>query len=274
MLPFTLLALGVFWVPILLVTRLSFLWVVVTFAAVGPLFLVRPVQVRVVTRLLRARPPSPDEAAAIGPLWDEIAEANGLPPHQYVVRVIDSDELNAFACGGHLVVVTTFAVNELTTGELQGVLAHELSHHLGWHTLAITIGHWLSAPVVILARIGFFLENVAIAAAQSFGERSALIDALSMVAAAVVRGVSWIFTFAVRARDALANVVGHESEFEADQRAVAMGFGPELASALRRMLADGGSPRPVGWRARLAASHPPARTRVARIEALLRHPTR
>ena len=32
--------------------------------------------------------------------------------------------------------------------------------------------------------------------------------------------------------------------------------------------------RPIGWRARLAASHPPALTRVARIDAMLRHPSR
>jgi hypothetical protein len=53
-----------------------------------------------------------------------------------------------------------------------------------------------------------------------------------------------------------------------------MGFGRELAGALRHVLASGTGARPVGWRARLAASHPPARTRVARIEALLRHPAR
>ena len=84
----------------------------------------------------------------------------------------------------------------------------------------------------------------------------------------------WLFTAALRGADALANLVGHGSEFEADRRAVRMGFGRELASALRQLIAAGSSPRPVGWRARLGASHPPARTRVARIEALMRHPAR
>ncbi len=72
----------------------------------------------------------------------------------------------------------------------------------------------------------------------------------------------------------MTNLVGHSSEFEADQRVVKMGFGRELASALRLVLALGDNGRPIGWRARVAASHPPARTRVARIEALLRHPAR
>ena len=189
-----------------------------------------------------------------------------------MIRVVDSDEVNAFACGGHLVVVTTFAVSELSTEQLRGVLAHELSHHLGLHTVAITFGHWLSAPVVLLARVGFYLENVAQAAAGSFGKRSALVTAIGRVAAAFFSGLAWVFTAAIRGSDAVTNMVGHSSEFEADQLAVRMGFGAELAGALRYVLAHGYGARPIGWRARLAASHPPARTRVARIEALMRHP--
>jgi Zn-dependent protease with chaperone function len=274
MLPFTLLALFVVWLPIGWLAGIRFWWFVVAFLVAGLLLFVRPIQVLVLTPLLRARRPTVDEAAVIEPLWAQIAQANGLPASRYVVRVLPSDELNAFACGGHLVLVTSFAVHDLTQAQLRGVLAHELSHHLGLHTVAITIGHWLSTPVVLLARIGFFLENVGRAAAGSFGERSPLIAALGSVAAVVMHALSWIFTAALRGSDALANLVGHASEFEADRRAVRMGFGRELASALRTLLAQGTGRRPIGWRARLAASHPPARTRVARIEALMRHPAR
>ena len=70
------------------------------------------------------------------PLWRAIALANELPPDRYILRVLPSDELNAYVCGGHLVVVTTFALAELPRRELAGVLAHELSHHLGMHTVA------------------------------------------------------------------------------------------------------------------------------------------
>jgi Zn-dependent protease with chaperone function len=274
MLPFTLLALFVVWLPIGWLAGVHFWWFVVAFLAAGLLLFVRPIQVLVLTPLLRARRPTVDEASVIEPLWAQIAQANGLPASRYVVRVLPSDELNAFACGGHLVLVTSFAVHDLTQAQLRGVLAHELSHHLGLHTVAITIGHWLSTPVVLLARIGFFLENVGRAAAGSFGERSPLIAAIGSVAAVVMHTLSWIFTAALRGSDALANLVGHASEFEADRRAVRMGFGRELASALRALLAHGTGRRPIGWRARLAASHPPARTRVARIEALMRHPAR
>lgn len=272
MLPFSLLALFLLWVPLGLLTDVSFLWLLIAFAATGPLLFIRPVQILVLTPVLGARLPSDSEEATIAPLWSEIVQANGLPDHRYVIRILPSDELNAFACGGHLVVVTSFAVDELSTPELQGVLAHELSHHLGLHTVAITIGHWLSTPVAVLARFGVFLEHVAIAARQSFGRDSPLIDAATNAAAVVIRALSWIFTAGIKAGVMLGNVVGHQSEFDADQRAVRMGFGRELADALRRVLAAGHTERRVGWRSRVATSHPSARTRVARIEALLRHP--
>lgn len=272
--PFALLALFIVWLPFGWLTDLRYWWVVLGFVAAGLLLFVRAIQVLVLTPLLRARRPTAEEAAIIEPLWSQIAEANGLPASRYVVRVLPTDDLNAFACGGHLVLVTSFAVHELTRDQLRGVLAHELSHHLGLHTVAITIGHWLSAPVVLLARVGFFLENVGHASVGSFGQRSPLLATLGSVVAVVMHALSWVFTAALRASDAMANLVGHSSEFEADRRAVRMGFGSELASALRELLARGTGRRPIGWRARLAASHPPARTRVARIEALMRHPAR
>lgn len=274
MVPFTLLALLVFWLPFGLLAGVDYVWFVAAFVATGPLLFVRPFQILVLTPALGARRPSSDEESSIEPLWNEIVAAAGLAPDHFVVRILPSDELNAFACGGHLVVVTSFAVEELSTPELQGVLAHEVSHHLGLHTVAITIGHWLSLPVVVLARIGVFFEHVAIAAGRTFARGSIVATALATVAATTIRGLSWVFTAAIRASTALGNIVGHQSEYDADQRAVRMGFGRELARALRRVLASGVSSRPIGWRERIASTHPPARTRVARIDALLRHPAR
>jgi Zn-dependent protease with chaperone function len=153
------------------------------------------------------------------------------------------------------------------------VLAHELSHHLGLHTLALTVGHWLSLPIVALARIGFFLQNVARAATESFVQHSAALTALGRVIAGLLTGISWLFLAVLHASDAVGNLVGHQAEYEADRRAIDLGHGPELAAALRRLIQLGGGRRAIGFRARLGASHPAARTRVARIEALLRHPT-
>ena len=105
MLPFALLALFVIWLPVHLVTGLPFVWALIGFAATGPLLFVRRFQVWVLTPVLGARQPTTAEQTAIEPLWNEIVRTNGLPDDRYVVRMLPSDELNAFACGGHLVVV-------------------------------------------------------------------------------------------------------------------------------------------------------------------------
>ncbi|PIE34723.1 MAG: hypothetical protein CSA55_00255, partial [Ilumatobacter coccineus] len=154
--------------------------------------------------------------------------------------------------------------------QLSGVLAHELSHHLGFHTVALTLSHWLSIPIVILARIGFFLRNVARAATDAFVSNSRALTIIGRAISRTLWALSWVFLAAIVAVDAISNLVGHRSEYDADQRAVELGYGPPLAAALRVVMRHGGGTRPVGWRARLAASHPPARTRVARIEAVLR----
>ena len=271
--PFWLLAMAAIWVPLWWLTDVPY-WVVPTvWLALGALLVLPSVQAAVLSPVFGARKPTADERAIITPIWRDLAVAANLPQYRYVIRVIDSEELNAFACGGHLLIVTSFALDELTSRELSGVLAHELSHHLGMHTAALTIGHWLSLPVLLLARVGFYLQNVAEAATDSFASHSAALTAIGRIVASVLNGVAWVFLFALQASDALSNMVGQGSEFEADRRAVRMGYGRALADALRTVIRLGGGARAIGWRARLGSSHPPARTRVARIEAMLRHPT-
>ena len=272
LLPFWLLALAVVWLPVGLVTDVPYWWFPVGWLALGALLLVPWIQVAVLTRLLGARRPDASELEVIDPIWRDLALRVNLPQASFAVRVIDSDELNAYACGGRLLVVTSFAIDALSPRQLAGVLAHELSHHLGWHTAALTVGHWLSLPVLLLARVGFFLQNVARAATDSFAAGSPALTVIGRAVAYLLTAVSWVFLAALYASDGLANLVGHNSEFEADRRAVRMGYGRPLADALRAVIRLGGGQRAVGWRARLGSSHPPARTRVARIEAMLRHP--
>jgi Zn-dependent protease with chaperone function len=272
--PFCLLALFVIWLLVRLMWDVPYWWFAGGYVLGAVLLFIRPVQALVLTPLFGARRPSAAELARMAPLWRDLAIANDLPSDRYILRVLPSDELNAFACGGHLVVVTSFALEELPRRELAGVLAHELSHHLGMHTVGLTIGHWLSLPVVLLARIGFWLQNVATAATDSFAGGSAALTIFGQLVAGVLNVLSLPFVAALYAADALGNVVAHRSEFQADRRVVRMGYGRNLSQALRRVISLGGGQRPVGWRARLAASHPPARTRVARIDAMLRHPAR
>lgn len=268
--PFWLLALTVVWVPFRVFAGVAWWTVPAFWLALGLLLFVPLAQVALLAPLLGVRRATPYEASIVSPLWEEVARSAGFAPGKYRVRIVDSSELNAFAVGGRLVVLTSFAVYELSPDEITGVLAHEVSHHMGLHTVALTIGHWLSVPVLMSARVGFWLRNVATAATQSFAQESRFFTVVGSLVAYLLFGVSWLFLSSLYASDYLANLVGKRSEFEADLRAVRLGYGRELQSALRAVLRYGGGQRAVGWRERLSTSHPPARTRAARIDALMR----
>lgn len=265
--PLWLAALAVFWWPIQLVWSVSFAWFALGYFAAGILLFLRPAQVLILAPLLGARRPTRDERVRLDTAWRSVLQAAHVPGGRYVLAVLAADELNAFACGGHLVVVTSYAVETLPRDELAGVLAHELSHHLGLHMTATTITQWLSVPVLVLARIGFFLQNVAAAATTSYASHSAALTFLGTVVSTALMAVSWVFLSGLLVANAVANIAGRASEFEADDHAVTLGFGRELSSALRRLADHGGGGRPRSWQERLWATHPPARTRVAKIEA-------
>ena len=270
LIPLWLLALAVVWLPLRVVWHISFVALALGYLAAVLLLFFRPVQMGVLAPLLGARRPTRHERATLDIAWRSVLQANRLPARRFVIAVLPIDELNAFACGGHLVVVTSYAIDTLPRDELSGVLAHELSHHLGSHTVALTIGHWLSLPVFALARIGFFVQNVATAATRTFARRSSSLTVVGQLVSALLMAVSWIFLSGLLLSNVIANVVGRNAELQADRRAVSMGFGRPLASALRRVINEHRGERPTTLRERLAATHPPARTRVAQIEALLR----
>ncbi len=268
-------------IPVFLLAMLPFWWVVHLFWGIGYwstsglyvvaglLLFVPVVQRTVLTRLIGARRPFPNEAPHLRAAFDEVTQALHIRDHRFAVGVVDDDHLNAFACGGHLVVVTSYAVRELDHDALCGVLAHEFCHHLGSHTLALTMQQWLLVPVDGLARIGHFLDNVATAAATTFGRRSRPVEVAGLVIAPVFRALGWFFGVGRTVSQVVANLVGRGAEYRADRRVVAMGYGRQLASALRRTIPTISTHDRSRW-SRLIETHPPARTRVARLEAQLR----
>lgn len=270
MVPGWVLAMALFWLPFRLTLHTRFWVFCLVYLAIGLLLFFRPVQRIALVRLVGARRPTPVEHSIIDPVWQDLTQALHSSPKRYVLAVLDADDLNAFACGGHLVVVTSYAINVLPDSELSGVLAHELCHHLGLHTVALTVRHWLGLPVTILARIGFFLHQVAQAATDSYAQRSAIFSIIGTLVAVVLRIAAWIMLVTILLSNALSNLVGRTAEFEADKRAVHLGYGPALSAALRRFVSTGHAAPRDSWRARAFASHPSPRLRIARIDAQLR----
>lgn len=262
--PLWFVAMIVLWLPVRLFTDIALWYVLVGYLAAGTLLFLPAAQRRVLTVLVGARRPTSVEAARLQPAFDEVTQAWHIKGKRYVVGVVDDDDINAYACGGHLVIVTSFAAQNLTHQELCGVLAHELCHHLGSHTVALTINQWLTMPIYVIARVGNFLNNVSVAATRAFAKQSRLANAVGDLIAWFFGILSWVFASGFAAAQSLNSWVGRSAEFQADQRVVRLGYGRQLAAALRRTQPS----------ALVSRTHPPARTRIARIEASLRHQPR
>lgn len=258
--PVWVLAMTVFWLPVTWITGVALWKVLLGYLVAGLVLFVPAFQRRVLTLLMGARKPSSREAPKLQKAFNEVTQAWHLRHRHFVVGVVDDKDLNAFASGGHLVIVTSFATQELNHDELCGVLAHELCHHLGSHTIALTIGQWLTLPVYLLERIGAFMHNVSKAATHTFARSSQSARLLGQTIALIFNVFSWFFRSGYSMMRYLGNSVGRSAEFHADQRVVRMGYGRQLSAALKKT---------VGSRDK-SSSHPPARTRIARIEASLR----
>ena len=270
LIPAWLVAISAFWWVIVQFTYVPFPMYALAWFLLGGCLFIRPVQRVVLQRLLGARVPTRAERDSLQRAWQIVAQANHIPPGKFVLAVTESDDLNAFASGGHLVVVSSWAIKNLTQDDLCGVLAHELSHHLGMHTVALTIGQWLTIPIVLLARIGFLLQNVADAATNVFVTRSQGAALAGRTLTGIITIISWLFLAMITVSQYISNAVGKGAEFKADETVVQMGFGRPLLNSLRIVVENGHGERAIQWKDRLVTAHPPARTRIARIDAQLR----
>ncbi|MDO8290845.1 MAG: zinc metalloprotease HtpX [Parvibaculum sp.] len=101
-----------------------------------------------------------DEAAApqLVRLVRQLSENAGLP--MPAVYIMHQEQPNAFATGRNpenaAVAVTTGLLNNLSTEELAGVLAHELAHIKNRDTLIMTITATIAGAISMLANFAFF----------------------------------------------------------------------------------------------------------------------
>ncbi|HEX2087873.1 MAG TPA: M48 family metalloprotease [Solirubrobacteraceae bacterium] len=206
----------------------------------------RPVELRLARFLFRAREPTAAERARLEPVWRRVCRAAGEDLGDYVLRIEDRDELNATAGGARIVAVTTLALS-LPDDELAAVLAHELGHHLDEHPVAALLGWWFALPSVVFDAILRFFGGI-------------------FIVFAIWRLVLVIPLVLARLASAVLN---RTAEYAADRHAARLGFGPAMIEVFERMLREGhgeekpGDPGP----ARLWATHPPLRDRIARLRA-------
>ena len=114
---------------------------------------------KIVLSMYGARPVEREQAPELHAIVEKIAQKAGIPmPRLYV---IPDPALNAFATGrspSHAAVAATEGIlRALSREELEGVLAHELSHVLNRDTLVSTVAATLAGAISYLARFAWFM---------------------------------------------------------------------------------------------------------------------
>ena len=183
-----------------------------------------------------ARPADPTTYARLHNLVEGLCIAAGLPKPR--VYVVDDPAPNAFATGRNprhaAIAVTTGLLDKLNRVELEGVLAHELSHVKNYDILVSTLAVTLVGVVALLA--DFSLRFMWWGGPRhrddikgSGGGPAAVLAVLGLALLLVAPLVARLMQFSVsRRREALADVSG-----------VALTrYPPGLISALEKLKAD------------------------------------
>jgi len=104
----------------------------------------------------RAKPADPTEFARLHNLVEGLCIASGLPKPR--VYVVDDPAPNAFATGRNpkhaAIAVTTGLLERMNRVELEGVLAHELSHVRNYDILVSTLAVTMVGIIALIADIG------------------------------------------------------------------------------------------------------------------------
>jgi len=186
--------------------------------------------VRATIALTKAVEVTPEQAPVLHNVVEGLCIATGLPKPK--VYIVDDPAPNAFAFGRSPersgVAVTSGILNLMSRRELEGVLAHELSHvrnrDVQVTTLAVTTVGLLVVVADISARAGFFSD---------FGDRRGNNDgALLLFAVAAVAGV---LAFGARL---LSLAISRHREELADTSAAAIVSPDGLRRALEKLEAD------------------------------------
>lgn len=172
-----------------------------------------------------AKTVSADEYPQLHASIERLSQQADLPKPK--VAVVDSNVPNAFATGRNqanaAVCVTTGLMRMLERDELDGVLAHELSHVKNRDMMVMTIASFLSTIAFMIVRWGAFFGG-----GHGRGGREG--GGGGIIVAILVSLVVWIISYL------LIRALSRYREFAADRGAAAITGNPSaLASALLKI---------------------------------------
>ncbi|GAA2498488.1 zinc metalloprotease HtpX [Streptomyces gobitricini] len=184
---------------------------------------------RIALYAMHGRLVTPEEQPQLHGVVDRLCAAADMPKPQ--VAVSDMDLPNAFATGrnaDHAVVcVTTGLMRRLDTEELEGVLAHELSHVAHRDVAVITIASFLGVIAGLIVRFAFY--------SQLFGGRNQRDQNTAAVFLAVMGVSALVYAISFL----LIRALSRYRELAADRAAAMLTAKPSvLASALTKVSGD------------------------------------
>jgi heat shock protein HtpX len=239
----------------------------------GAMFLVQLlVADKLALRAMGAKEVSPAEAPELHALIERLCVQADLPKPR--IAVVDTAMPNAFAMGRSqkkaVVCATTGIMQLLSPAELEGVMAHELTHVINRDVVIMTVASFFASIASMITQFGFFFG----------GGSSDDDDGPSWLAVVLISLLVYVISFL------LMQALSRYREFAADRgAAVITGRPSALASALLKIsgineriptqdLRAAGQMQaffitPVGHRiSGLFATHPPIEKRIAALERL------
>ncbi|PKQ37131.1 MAG: zinc metalloprotease HtpX [Actinobacteria bacterium HGW-Actinobacteria-1] len=237
---------------------------------------------KIVLSMSHARPVDRDREPYIVNTIEGLAIAAGLPvPKAYV---IDDPAPNAFATGRNpenaAIAVTTGLVAKMDRLELEGVIAHELSHVKNYDTLVQTLAAVLAGTVVLLSDWMLHSFWWGGGRRRGDGEGGAQLQLIFMLIGLVLALLAPMFAVLIQM------AISRKREFLADANGALLTRYPAgLASALKKIAGDNNKLRVANkataslyiynplkdYRAGMNSlfnTHPPIEERVRRLEAM------
>lgn len=210
------------------------------------------------------RVPTDSEWKRLEPLWNDVCARASLHPQAYLLRMTDQSTINAFASGDSVVSMDQGMLG-MDDGAIAAVIAHELGHHTKRHIGGIVLGWWYAKPAQILLNLMLLFINGVLAIGRSCSGCIGIIVLITLLAALVIPTV--VLYALLGLSTVLLRVLGRKTEFEADQFAVDLGLGHEMANALRQLEAMNPDPDTSRFSMdRLMSTHPPLGDRIQRVE--------
>ena len=228
---------------------------------------------KIVLRMYRARQVSESDAPELYGVVRRLVQKAEMPMPR--VYIINEDQPNAFATGRNpkhaSVAVTTGIMRILSHEELQGVIAHELSHVRHRDILISTIAATIAGAISYLAQMAQW--------AMIFGGRGDDDEGGNPIASLAMMIVGPIAALIVQM------AISRSREYSADEGGARLAGNPRyLAGALRKLNAASQkipmhanpatshmfivNPLSGGGLLKLFSTHPPIEERIARLESM------